>query len=507
MKKILILSALLGGALFSNAQTLNDGLLYGTQDDLFGTARYRGLSGAFGALGGDLTAVGENPAGSVIFNNHFASFSLGYNDQNNDTAYLGQLNNSSEGDLDLNQAGVVFVFKSTDDATLNKFSLGLNYNITRSYDDNVFFSGVNSNSIGDFFVNSANGFELDNFETRDGESIDDLYLFLGENVSFGAQQGFLGFQSFIIDPDDNEADNTEYSSNTGSGSFNQALNILSSGSQGKISVNGAIQLDEKWSLGLNLNSHYINYSRFTNFTEFNNNDDASVTDVEYNNLLTTDGAGFSFQLGFIGEVTESLRIGATYESPTWYNIEESLSQEIFTRSVDEDGAEFFDEVRPNVVNLYAPFDLRTPGQITGSLAYIFGQQGLISVDYSSRDYSSLEFSPESDPLFAGNNAQAEDLLTRANTLRIGGEYRIDRLTLRGGYRTVGSPYENEDIMSDLTGYSLGLGYNLGKTTIDLSYDYSERDYSQAVFNNGIFTTNGQVFNENSNVVLTVGFNF
>lgn len=42
-------------------------------ENLTGTARFRGMSGAFGALGGDLSAINQNPAGSVFFNNNFGS--------------------------------------------------------------------------------------------------------------------------------------------------------------------------------------------------------------------------------------------------------------------------------------------------------------------------------------------------------------------------------------------------------------------------------------------------
>jgi hypothetical protein len=503
MKRIIILSALIASAFFCEAQTLNDGLIYGRTDDIYGTARFRALSGAFGALGGDLSAISQNPAGSAIFNNHYASFSLANNHRENNTQYLGTSIVADDNDLDFNQLGGVLVFESVNGSALNKFSVGLNYHTTRSYDNNLFIAGTGSSSIGDFFVNNANGFALENFETRSGETVDDLYQFLGEEFGFSAQQGFLGFQSFVIDPvDGGDPNNTQYVSNTGTGNFNQQYEVLSSGNQGKASFNAAMQFDERWSLGINLNSHFIDYSRFTGYSETNSNSDAAVNEIYYDNRLDTEAAGFSFQLGAIGKITESLRVGATYESPTWYDIEERLVQEIFT--VQSDGTTT--SVAPNVVNFYAPYDLRTPGSLTGSLAYIFGNKGLISFDYTTRDYSQLEFSPENEPTFADNNQLIDQLLTRAATIRIGGEYRIDNFTLRGGYRYQESPYEDTAIEDALEGYSLGLGYTWGSTTLDLSYDHSERDSSQQLFNTGQPTA---AFNrlENSNIALTLGFNF
>ncbi|WP_194850829.1 OmpP1/FadL family transporter [Nonlabens antarcticus] len=505
MKNIFITSALLIGAFFCEAQTVTDGLLYGQQDNLYGTARYRALSGAFGALGGDLSAVGKNPAGSVIFNNNYASFTLANSNRNNDSNYFGTLSGSDSSDFDINQAGGVLVFTTNAESPLTKFSLGFNYDATRSYDDNVYLTGTSNTSISQYFLNNARGFTLDNFETRDGESVADLYQFLGEDIGFDAQQGLLGFQGFIIDPvAPGDASNTQYVSSTGTGSFNQGYEVISSGTQGKFSFNIAGEFYERLSVGLNLNSHFIDYTRFTGFRELNSNADATTTDVQFNNRLETTGNGFSFQVGAIGKITEALRIGATYESPTWYDIEETLIQEVFTTQ-QTGNQETFKDVVPNVLNIYAPYDLKSPGSVTGSIAYIFGNKGLLSVDYSSRDYASLKFSPENNSTFASNNDQIANQLERAGTLRIGGEYRIDKFTLRAGYRMVESPYEDKSLMDDLNGYSAGLGYSWGSTTLDLSYDYSKREYSQQLFSTGL-TNRSLINNENNNIVLTLGFN-
>lgn len=56
-------------AYISNAQTLdyNDiGVLFSTEN-INGTARYNAMSGAFGALGGDLSSIETNPAGAAVF--------------------------------------------------------------------------------------------------------------------------------------------------------------------------------------------------------------------------------------------------------------------------------------------------------------------------------------------------------------------------------------------------------------------------------------------------------
>ena len=52
---------------FASAQTIDDVMRYSTEN-LQGTERFQAMGGAFGALGGDLSALNVNPAGSAVFN-------------------------------------------------------------------------------------------------------------------------------------------------------------------------------------------------------------------------------------------------------------------------------------------------------------------------------------------------------------------------------------------------------------------------------------------------------
>ena len=75
-----------------NAQDITDAIRYSSESS-YGTARFRAMSGAFGALGGDLSGVSLNPAGSAVFNNSHTSFSLSNYDIDNTTEYFGSFNN------------------------------------------------------------------------------------------------------------------------------------------------------------------------------------------------------------------------------------------------------------------------------------------------------------------------------------------------------------------------------------------------------------------------------
>eukprot|EP01093_Parvamoeba_rugata_P018804 TRINITY_DN8140_c0_g1_i1.p2 TRINITY_DN8140_c0_g1~~TRINITY_DN8140_c0_g1_i1.p2 ORF type:complete len:138 (-),score=25.50 TRINITY_DN8140_c0_g1_i1:607-1020(-) len=122
---------LLGVGLISTsyivAQDITDAVRY-SMDEIQGTARFKAMSGAFGALGGDMSSVNINPASSAIFNNSHASLSVGLFNKSNDISYFNENNSSSDLTIDLNQLGAVFVFNNVNSNSLwKKFSLSVAY--------------------------------------------------------------------------------------------------------------------------------------------------------------------------------------------------------------------------------------------------------------------------------------------------------------------------------------------------------------------------------------------
>ncbi|MEM6517502.1 MAG: outer membrane protein transport protein [Bacteroidota bacterium] len=501
MKKLSLL--FIGVISMSNiyAQEITDAVRY-SLDEIQGSARFRAMSGAFGALGGEMSAISLNPASSAIFNRSRASFSLSSLNTNNDISFFEGRSNSTESKFDLNQAGAVFVFEDTNsNSKWKKLSLAVTYDKTGNFEDNWFARGTNTNSIDSYFLNYAQGLRLDEISALQGETLEQAYGEIGFAFGFPNQQAFLGFESFILEPVQYTDDNTEYTSNIAAGTFNQSYQRIETGYNGKFSFNLGTQYGERLYLGLNLNGHFINYERLTQFNESNNNEGSLINNVAFDNTLFTTGNGFSFQLGGILKLTNELRAGFTYQSPTWFTITEETTQFISTRFNDNNGPV---TINPNVINIFPNYRLRTPSKITGSLAYVFGTKGLLSFDYSRKDYSTTEFRPTSDPFFATQNQTMNDLLKAANTYRVGGEYRIKNVSLRGGYRFEESPYVDEDFFGNLTGYSLGIGYDFGSTRLDLTYDRWERTINNPLFSVGL-TDAAQVDANNDNITLSLAF--
>lgn len=518
MKKLIILFVAVLAMPLLNAQDITDALRY-SQSEVQGTARFRALSGAFGALGGDMSAVSINPAGSAVFSQSHASFSVNILDYTNDTQYFGESRSINDSNFDLNQGGASFVFRNNNTSSpWKKFTIGVVYDKTNSYEDKWLAKGTNpNNSIDSYFFESTEGtklfvftptnselseyFNIDESRIADSDPlyVDLAYQFLGEVEGAQQQQNFLGFYSRIIEPDADNDDNITYTSNLGNGSFTHDYSYLATGYNGKIAFNMAAQYGDNLYLGLNLNSHFIDYERSTLLFEDNINIGSLINYIEFENTERTKGSGFSFQLGGIIKLNKELRLGITYDSPTWYSLEKETTQFLATKLQDED----LIIVEPLIINVLPEYKLQTPSKISGSLAYIFGKQGLLSFDYSRKNYGASKFKNSQNQTIENNQINSE--LTAAATYRLGGEYKYEQFSFRGGYRFEESPYENGRTVGDLNGYSLGVGYNFGNTRFDITFDQYNRDFETPMFNQGL-TSPISLDKTNSNITLSLSFN-
>ncbi len=492
MKKY-ILNFTLFCSIFSFGQNINDALRY-SQTDLGGTARFNSMSGAFGALGGDLSSISLNPAGSTVFANNQAGGSLRSFNLNNKSNYFGTKNSELENSFDLNQAGAVFVFESAEGSDWSKIALGINYESNANFDNSVFSSGTNSNSIANYFLNYANGVDVGVIQSN-----------FFENLNYAEQQAQLAYDAFLIDPI--AGSSSQYFSYIPSGAnYYQENEYVTTGFNGKITFNGAVKYKDIFSIGLNLNSHFVDYTQSTSFYERNNFNNAStdylVKRLRFNNELYTYGSGFSVQVGTIIKPIKEIRLGLAYQSPTWYKLNDETRQSLVAVSGNVNEELTPDVADPQITLIYEPYRVRTAGSISGSFAYIFGKKGLLSFDYIMKNHEDIQLKPNSD--FAGENAYIASVLTNSSEYRLGAEYKIKNLSLRGGYRFEESPYKNGRTIGDLTGYSGGLGYNFGKTKVDAAYSYSQRFYDQQFFSQGL-TDYSTINAKNHNVTVSVLF--
>ena len=99
MRRIFTTVLLFTATLMSYSQSLGyqDLAILFAQNDNNGTARFTAMSGAFGALGGDVSSIHINPAGLSVFSN--SMFNATFNSRNtliNSTYYGNTLTTENE---------------------------------------------------------------------------------------------------------------------------------------------------------------------------------------------------------------------------------------------------------------------------------------------------------------------------------------------------------------------------------------------------------------------------
>ena len=141
--------------------------------------------------------------------------------------------------------------------------------------------------------------------------------------------------------------------------------------------------------------------------------------------MKTYGTGFSFQVGAIAKLTNEVRVGLAYESSTWYNLNDELSQRLVVVRSASNADDITNDINPQYVNRYELYKLQTPSKLTGSFAYVFGKSGLISVDYAMKDYSNTKFKPENESYCNNLNSEMNSIVASTGELRIGAEYKIE----------------------------------------------------------------------------------
>lgn len=398
-------------AYFSNAQTIEQTLNYNDIGELFskeainGTARFNSMSGAFGALGGDLSAIDINPAGAAVFTKSEFAVSL-YNKSINTEASFYGLKQLNENDfVGISQAGGIMVFKTNDLSGWGKFAIGFNYAVTNDY-----------NNL--YTVKGNSGYA----------PITDLY---DPEVIYLNSDGHY-FENFT------------------------------DGKNEKYTFTFASEYNNNLMVGFSLSTYNAEHYQRISTDEYNNDGNGNNLDIYQEQELLTYGDGISFNFGVISKPNDNIRLGLAYQSPIWY----SLSEEYLEYDVDI--YESITNSTTNDYSGTSGFDyrLKTPSKLTGSLAYIFNKSGLISLDYIYKNYSNIKLSNGD---FSVENQGFKSDLESSTELRLGTEWRVDAFSFRGGYHYEKNPKKDAYQTDDIEGYSLGAGFKFRGGRVDFSY--------------------------------------
>ena len=414
MKKIILFLSLFL-ALSTQAQIISttDAAVLFSNDEHYGSARFEALSGAFGALGGDMSAAEINPAGIAVFLNNQSSMSLGYRKTDINTSFYGNTINNNDQFINFSQAGGVLVFNLSDDEIWQKVALGFNYSIVNDYNNSFLMEG-----------NSGTPDFLDDpFLNNDTDATNDVFY--------------------------NNVDGQSFINSTG-------------GLNDKFTFSIGAQYNDKLYYGLSISTYNMDYTQTADLEEYNNDGNGNTLDASLIQNLQTSGTGFSFGFGLIAKPINSIRFGLSYHSPIWYDLTDFYSDDLQI-NVSND-TELFSDVSDGAFD----YKVTTPSVLNASLGLIFGSNGLLSIGYTFKDYQNTRLKPTAE--FTTENQDMSTMLRGASQYRIGVEWRLEMVSLRGGYFIEQSPYKNSPSGDDITGYSLGLGFHLSdRSKLDLAY--------------------------------------
>lgn len=502
MKKIitLILVAIVAITSTSYAQYASDALRF-SQTNYGSTARFKALGNAQIGVGGDMSSLGANPAGLGLFTRSEFSLTPEFNQTGANAVYLNQNINTTKSQLNINQLGAVFfspAYKRKGQNTksgLVSMVFGLGYNRNNDYSMENNFSGLNkATSIADYFAELA------------GSS--------SPNKLVAGTPERIAYDNYLISYDDvakNYYPETFASNTTGN---SQSKNELKTGAVSEFNFAAAANISNQVYIGASIGLLNIRYNSDAQYVENGTareylNDNLTGKNINYKLLFNqnqiTKGSGLNARLGIIFRAAEGLRFGATIQTPSWFVIDDS-----YTESLDNRGT-----IRGTTDSKTYDFtyNLRTPLKASLGGSYIIGGQALLSadvdfIDYASTKFSSSNMNKEYD-VINENNTSVRKNFTSAVNYRVGLEYKLDAISLRGGYALNGSPYKTDDTgMFDAKVYSGGLGYRTGKYSIDLAYQRLENTTTVSPYtlkngNEPLATT----VNAKNNVFLTLGVRF
>jgi len=472
MKKgILALIALLNGTLLM-AQAEFDALKF-IQPDINGTARYMSMAGAFGALGGDVSGIKDNPAGLGIFQKSQVVATGNFSIQNTTANWYNIQSTDNLSKIGYNNFSGVYVLplkKGEDEKGLLNCNFSFSYNRLKNFNRKMTIKGQsNMSSLADYIDASSENIDISKIDLGDIEDLEnikatDLYnsgmpwlYLLAINCGVLTEQGTstLGPSETVI----------------------PSYSLTEKGYIDEYSLSCAANYSNFIYLGATANIQAINYTAISKYSE--------VYSVEGNlNLLdtiSTKGKGISFNIGTIISPLKFLRVGLSVHTPTLYALTDIYHATLKKNDTISTSA-------PEGTNKYK---LSNPMQLSASIAYLLGEKAKISIEYDYNIATGTKLMDEKgivqDSGFV--NLRMNEKYNNIYTVKFGGEFNInDNISVRAGYAFSNNATKPEEeiqpakmsryysrtdteyFLHNSTNYiTFGLGYHKANWSVDIAY--------------------------------------
>ncbi|MDD2595334.1 MAG: hypothetical protein PHD11_05895 [Bacteroidales bacterium] len=491
------------------AQGAAEGLLYST-NHYEGTARTMALGNAFTALGGDIGAITINPASSGVFRYSQLTVSPSFISSRGVTDYLGVNSKEAATRLALSNLGYVGSFDTGNYRGLLNYNIGVTLNRTNSFNTIMRANGTTSASskLGNIAsgLKGINSADLESSSGYDPYENNDLYwgeilawnTYLIANVP-GTKDQYLGSTENIYGNDIEVG-----------GPLNQDYYKKTTGGVQEFTFNFGGNISDVVYFGVNLNIASLYYESEEYYSETaERTSDFQDGFVHFRSPYwqTSTGTGFSMKFGVIANPVAGLRIGATFTTPTWYEMSDNWQLGMESSFSNNNS---YTKYSPTGVYDYR---ITTPMRWSVGAAYTIGKVALISADYENVDYSTIKMADANGNKvpFSDVNDQIRRNFISSDIFRLGAEINIlHSLSIRGGYNHYGTPGDNYPAIRYVTG---GLGFKLGyrgKTNLDIAYQRmlnNSESFSLYGDYDGIAAPTGDYTYRNNKFVITLGIKF
>lgn len=553
MKKKVFALLLCGLPLLINAQDAFD-VLQMSQTELRGTSRFQSMAGAFGALGGDLSTLTQNPAGIGVYRNSDLgiTFSLDFN------GTTAGIDKTSATKFNVNNVGYVGAIRLDSEAVPN-LNFGFSYNRLQSFNRH-YVGGVGnipysmSNYIADEFVNMQGYGIGDLHETNHFNPYFDGYAPWAAVTTYDmptTNGGRVGIINAIPIVDEYGNVKSGYllqglfgSETTG----NAGYEVDERGHADEFNIAFGGNIANKLYFGLDFGILDLDYRSYQSYEESLTNpqimaDDndllySDITDVNTRadwglyNYLHSEGTGVNFKLGLIWRPTQALRIGAAFHTPTYYDMKDTYYVEAALRGY-QDGNELYSANKGSNdgYDYSSSYTINTPWRFMGSVAGVIGARGIVSLDYEYVANETMRIGDDRGNNYPDVTYNVKTYFKPSHIIRIGGEYRVNpNWSLRAGYSikttqvekgvdnydynitTVGTnpAYQYDNNVHNIT---CGVGYRYKSFYTDMAYVHKIRNSVYNAFSpvndeyDYIPNVSADVTDHNNRISLTLGMRF
>lgn len=460
----LLLPALLISTLTTSAQDLREA--YNLSNlTVQGSARSMGFGNALGSVGGDFSSLSVNPAGLGIYRSSEFTLTPSLRVNGSSSQYLGTTTMDNNARFNISNFGLVFTSaakgKRYERRAWKAVSFAFGMNRTADFNYNYTYTGKNTTSSAtQVFESDANQYPGD-----------------ASGTGPSGAPGYIGFQSYLI----NQNSAGQYFSIVPfSGGINQLKSVSITGGISEYVFSLGGNFKEKLMLGITLGIPSLRYLRNSTYSETVSSDNNAsnpygFSSFNYNQHLDISGTGFNAKIGAIYKITDELRVGAAFHTPTFYSITDIYTPSIASAHNDTVVALYVGENQGDLQQNQFDYTFTTPWRGVLSATYLFKKLGFITADYEYVNYSSMRYRYPVDYL-ASEQAMNQDIKNTyqgASNFRLGAEVRLGKyFMVRAGGGYYGNPYKVSGYNAQRIDINGGVGFHFHHFFTDLGFVHS-----------------------------------